>query len=136
MIRDLNLKDNEIFTPFTNSSFYSPDGLEATAPVFSDSAFPQLPSPIGQIVASARLFERVPTVDRATMIGLLFAILDFTRDEQTFSAYDRMTAHELFIRCGISKRLVDDFIKPTLLGIYMYFYINGYRNAWNYAIVQ
>jgi hypothetical protein len=26
-----------------------------------------------------------------------------------------MTAHELFIRCGISKRLVDDFIRPTLL---------------------
>ena len=26
-----------------------------------------------------------------------------------------MTAHELFIRCGLSRRLVDDFLKPTLL---------------------
>ena len=26
-----------------------------------------------------------------------------------------MTAHELFIRMGLSKRLVDDFIRPTLL---------------------
>lgn len=26
-----------------------------------------------------------------------------------------MTAHELFLRCGLSRRLVDDFLKPTLL---------------------
>jgi uncharacterized protein with NAD-binding domain and iron-sulfur cluster len=26
-----------------------------------------------------------------------------------------MTAHDLFIRMGLSKRLVDDFIRPTLL---------------------
>jgi uncharacterized protein with NAD-binding domain and iron-sulfur cluster len=49
------------------------------------------------------------------MVGLLYAILDFTRDENTFAAYDRMSAHELFIRMGLSKRLVDDFIRPTLL---------------------
>ena len=36
-------------------------------------------------------------------------------DEATFEAYDRLTAHELFIRMGLSKRLVDDFIRPTLL---------------------
>merc|ERR1719453_39115 len=35
----LGLDEDKIFTEFTNSSFYSPDGLEATAPVFSrDSA--------------------------------------------------------------------------------------------------
>lgn len=49
------------------------------------------------------------------MAGLLYAMLDFTRDEKTFEAYDRMTAHELFVRMGLSKRLVDDFIRPTLL---------------------
>ena len=42
-------------------------------------------------------------------------MLDFTRDEATFEKYDRMTAHELFLRMGLSKRLVSDFIKPTLL---------------------
>jgi len=26
-----------------------------------------------------------------------------------------MTAHELFIRVGVSKRLADDFLRPTLL---------------------
>ena len=36
-------------------------------------------------------------------------------DEETKQKYDRMTAHELFIRFGLSKRLVDDFVKPTLL---------------------
>ena len=29
--------------------------------------------------------------------------------------YDRMTAHDLFIRFGLSDRLVRDFVKPTLL---------------------
>jgi len=109
------MKESDVFTVFTNSSFYSPYGLEATAPVFSSSKFPQLPSPIGQILASAALFERIPYSDRASMAGLLLAILDFDRDEETFAKYDRMTAHDLFIQFGISKRLVDDFIRPTLL---------------------
>mmetsp|Transcript_17360 Transcript_17360/g.41115 ORF Transcript_17360/g.41115 Transcript_17360/m.41115 type:complete len:388 (+) Transcript_17360:1-1164(+) len=42
-------------------------------------------------------------------------MLDFSRDEATLEAYDRMTAHELFQRCGLSRRLVEDFLKPTLL---------------------
>ena len=33
----LGIEEEEVFTPFTNSSFYSPDGLEATAPVFSEA---------------------------------------------------------------------------------------------------
>ena len=50
-----------------------------------------------------------------SMIGLLYATIDFTRSENVFAAYDKMTAHELFVRFGLSKRLVDDFIRPTLL---------------------
>merc|ERR1719443_855735 len=49
------------------------------------------------------------------MLGLLAATIDFTRDEKTFDAYDRMSAHQLFIKMGISPRLVADFIRPTLL---------------------
>lgn len=115
LLQQLQLKESEVFTPFLNSSFYSPFGVEATAPVFSDSAFPTLPSPLGQILATFRLFERLPVQDRVTMAGLLYGMLDMYRDERTFSAYDRMTAHELFIRLGLSKRLVDDFLRPTLL---------------------
>jgi hypothetical protein len=72
----LNLKEEEVWTPFTNSSFYSPQGLEATAPVFSSSEFPQLPSPLGQVLATFPLFERLPLEDRASMAGLLVATLD------------------------------------------------------------
>eukprot|EP00457_Paulinella_chromatophora_P002525 gb/GEZN01002530.1/.p1 GENE.gb/GEZN01002530.1/~~gb/GEZN01002530.1/.p1 ORF type:complete len:669 (-),score=116.29 gb/GEZN01002530.1/:444-2324(-) len=113
LVASLGLKPSEIFTPCTNSSFYSPQGLEATAPVFGNSF--KLPSPLGQIVASIRLFERLPFTDRASMAGLLYATLDFDRDAETFAKYDRMTAHELFHRFGLSKRLVDDFLRPTLL---------------------
>ena len=121
LVSDLGLNEDEIFTPFTNSSFYSPDGLEATAPVFSDGAtilgqkIPELPSPLGQVAATFELFERIPIPDRVTMIGLLLATIDFTRDEETMAAYDRMNAHQLFIKMGISPRLVADFIRPTLL---------------------
>lgn len=115
MVRSLGLREEDVFTDFTNSSFYSPFGLEATAPVFSDAQLPTLPSPLGQVLKTFENFERLPLSDRASMVGLLYAMLDFDRDEETFAAYDRMTAHELFLRFRLSKRLVEDFLKPTLL---------------------
>ena len=134
LCKELDLDENDIFTDYTNSSFYSPDGLEATAPVFSKAKFPEfpanlpflsqlsgqslpnLPSPLGQILATFPLFERIPLADRASMIGLLVATIDcFAGDESVQEMYDRMTAHELFLRFGLSPRLVQDFVKPTLL---------------------
>lgn len=115
LCRQLNLQP---FTDFTNSSFYSPDGLEATAPVFSESGVQQLPSPLGQVLATFPLFERIPLQDRASMVGLLLATVDClgnSNDDKVMEAYDRMTAHDLFLRFGLSDRLVRDFIKPTLL---------------------
>lgn len=113
LVEKLGLKEDETFTECTKSSFYSPFGLEATAPVFS--SYPKLPSPLGQIFASFSLFERLPVYDRVSIAGLLYAMIDFNKDEKTFIKYDKMTANELFIRCGVSKRLVEDFLKPTLL---------------------
>jgi len=50
------------------------------------------------------------------MVGLLLATIDcLGGDESVQEEYDRMTAHDLFIRFGLSDRLVRDFIKPTLL---------------------
>lgn len=132
LCRQLDLKEDDVFTPFTNSSFYSPDGLEATAPVFSQTKFPSLdlpfldqfanenipnlPSPLGQIIATFPLFERIPLADRASMAGLLLATIDcLGGDEKTQEAYDRMNAHDLFVKFRLSDRLVSDFIKPTLL---------------------
>jgi len=123
MCAELGIAEDDVFTPYTNSSFYSPDGLEATAPVFSeatlpflDMPFPQLPSPFGQVLATFPLFERIPLSDRASMAGLLLATIDcLGGDESVQEEYDRMTAHELFVRFGLSKRLVEDFVKPTLL---------------------
>lgn len=131
---ELGLDESDIFTPFTNSSFYSPDGLEATAPVFSEGiipkfdspipflnklsgqSFPTLPSPLGQVLTTFPLFERVPLQDRASMLGLLVATVDcLGNDVAVQEKYDRMTAHDLFILFGLSERMVEDFIKPTLL---------------------
>eukprot|EP01035_Chromulina_nebulosa_P034421 gene34421-46183_t len=50
LLNELNIKEEDVFTAYTNSSFYSPFGLEATAPVFSASSFPTLPSPLGQVL--------------------------------------------------------------------------------------
>jgi uncharacterized protein with NAD-binding domain and iron-sulfur cluster len=111
----LGLNENEVFTEFTRSSFFSPDGLEATAPVFSGKDLMQLPSPLGQVFATFDNFKRLPLADRATMVGLLYAVLDLNRNEKVFEKYDRATAHELFTKCGLSERLVEEFLKPTLL---------------------
>eukprot|EP00808_Paulinella_micropora_P008931 g17845.t1 len=110
----MGVKEKDVFTPCTNSSLYSPLGLEATAPVFGNSKF-DLPSPLGQIVAITGLFERISLVDRASFAGLLHAMLDFDRDQDAFERYDRMTAHDLFIKFKVTKRMVDDFLRPFLL---------------------
>jgi hypothetical protein len=41
------------------SAFYSPDGLEATAPVFAGAPL-QLPSPLGQVLATFDNFKALP----------------------------------------------------------------------------
>ena len=132
LCEQLGIAETDVFTDFTNSSFYSPDGLEATAPVFSNAvvpdntlpflsqlggqALPPLPSPLGQVLATFPLFERIPLADRASMVGLLLATVDcFAGDEDVRAAYDRMSAHDLFVQFRLSDRLVQDFITPTLL---------------------
>lgn len=83
------------------------------APVFSGAM--ELPSPLGQVLASFDRFKRLPVSDRVSIAGLFVAMADLNRSPSVFEAYDRMSAHELFIRVGVTKRLVDDFLKPTLL---------------------
>ena len=102
-----------IFTDFTTSAFWSPDGLEATAPVFGAS--PQWPSPWGQVIATITNFKRLPIQDRPTIAGLLYAILDLNRSDEVFESYDSISAQTLFEKLGISERLINDFLRPILL---------------------
>lgn len=53
--------------------------------------------------------------DRATMVPLLYAVLDYDSDPETYARYDRMSALELFQRFGVSKPLYEQFLKPLLL---------------------
>ncbi len=103
----------DVFTEFTTSAFWSPDGLEATAPVFGDG--PQLPSPLGQAFATIKNFKRLPVADRLSIAGLLVAMLDLNRDEETFRRYDAMDALTLFRQLKISERMIDEFLRPILL---------------------
>ena len=103
----------DIFTEFTTSAFWSPDGLEATAPVFGDA--PQWPSPLGQMVATITNFTRLPIPDRLSIAGLLYAMLDLYRSDKVFQQYDDLDAQSLFVKLGISDRLINEFLRPTLL---------------------
>jgi uncharacterized protein with NAD-binding domain and iron-sulfur cluster len=103
----------DIFTDFTTSAFWSPDGLEATAPVFGDA--PHWPSPLGQMVATITNFTRLPIQDRLSIAGLLYAMLDLYRSDKIFQQYDDLDAQSLFIKLGISDRLINEFLRPTLL---------------------
>ena len=111
LTRELGLRD--VFTPFTTSAFWSPDGLEATAPVFGNG--PQLPSPLGQAFATVNNFKRLPVADRLSIAGLLVAMLDLNRDAATFARYDAIDALTLFRQLKISERMIDEFLRPILL---------------------
>jgi len=111
LTEDLNL--GEIYTEFTTSAFWSPDGLEATAPVFGEA--PAWPSPLGQMVATFTNFKRLPLHDRLSISGLLYTILDLNRSEDIFNEYDKLSAQDLFVKLGISQRLINDFLRPILL---------------------
>ena len=102
-----------IYTEFTSSAFWSPDGLEATAPVFGDA--PQLPSPVGQVLATVKNFKRLPVPDRLSIAGLLYAMLDLNRNDAVYRNYDAIDALTLFKQLRISDRMIDDFLRPTLL---------------------
>ncbi len=102
-----------LFTDFTTSAFWSPDGLEATAPVFGDA--PQWPSPLGQVAATFTNFRRLPIADRLSITGLLYAMLDLNRSDAVYRSYDNIDALTLFRSLGISERMINDFLRPTLL---------------------
>jgi uncharacterized protein with NAD-binding domain and iron-sulfur cluster len=102
-----------IFTEFTTSAFWSPEGLEATAPVFGDAA--ALPSPLGQAFATVNNFKRLPVQDRLSIAGLLYAILDLNRSDAVYRKYDAISALTLFQQLRISDRMIDDFLRPILL---------------------
>ncbi len=111
LTRELNI--DRIFTDFTTSAFWSPDGLEASAPVFGGP--PHWPSPLGQVIATVSNFKRLPIQDRLSVAGLLYAMLDLYRSEEVFQKYDNLSAQSLFEKLGISDRLINDFLRPILL---------------------
>ena len=108
---ELGLSD--VFTAFTSSAFWSPQGLEATAPVFGDGL--QLPSPLGQAFATVSNFKRLPVADRLSIAGLLVAMLDLNRSAAVYERYDALDALSLFRQLKISERMIDEFLRPILL---------------------
>ena len=107
------LELGSVFTEFTTSAFWSPDGLEATAPVFGES--PQLPSPLGQAFATINNFKRLPLTDRLSISGLLVAMLDLNRNDAVYEQYDGIDALTLFKQLRISDRMINEFLRPILL---------------------
>ncbi|CAL8469873.1 g9415 [Coccomyxa elongata] len=101
------------FTDWTTSGFWSPEGLTTEAPVFSRR--PQLPTMLGQFVHTMPLFRRLSLADRATMVPLLAAVVDFDATPETYQRYDSMTALELFQKFGVSRALYEEFLRPLLL---------------------
>ena len=104
---------SNVFTAFTSSAFWSPQGLEATAPVFGEGL--QLPSPLGQAFATISNFKRLPVADRLSIAGLLVAMLDLNRSAAVYQRYDALDALTLFRQLRISERMINDFLRPILL---------------------
>lgn len=49
------------------------------------------------------------------MIPWLASIFDYESSPETYERYDRMSALDMFRNAGVSKRMYEEFIKPTLL---------------------
>ena len=71
MLAELGVDESDVFSDFT-LSFFSPDGLEATAPYSAPATTSSLP--LGQVFATFDNFKRLPLEDRASMAGLLYAV--------------------------------------------------------------
>ncbi|PZD75062.1 9,9'-di-cis-zeta-carotene desaturase-like protein [Acaryochloris thomasi RCC1774] len=99
------------FTPWTQSSQYSPEGLEAVSPIFQDQ--PRLPMPLGTFAYPK--FPRLPLVDRLSAFPLIHAVVDFDNSDEAWRRYDGMTARELFKQYGVSARLYKDAFEAMLL---------------------
>ncbi|KAG2443456.1 hypothetical protein HXX76_001813 [Chlamydomonas incerta] len=112
LIKDLQLPEWPL-TDFTTSGFWNPKGLVTEAPVFSK--LPQLPTLIGQFVHTAPLYWALPLEDRLTMLPFLATLADYVSSEEAFEKYDKMSAYELFRKCGVSTRCYNEFLRPTLL---------------------
>lgn len=108
LVDELNLSP---FTPWTQSSQYSPAGLEVESPIFQNE--PLLPTPLGTFLYTR--FQRLPLSDRLSALPLLYAIIDFDNSDQAWQRYDRVTARELFKQFGVSARLYRDSFEPMLL---------------------
>jgi uncharacterized protein with NAD-binding domain and iron-sulfur cluster len=99
------------FTPWTRSAQYSPAGLEVESPIFQD--LPRLPTPLGTFLYTR--FTRLPLLDRASALPLLYAVVDFDNSDAAWRRYDPVTARELFKTFGVSARLYRDALEPMLL---------------------
>lgn len=47
------------------------------------------------------------------MFNMLYPVIDFDSDKETYEKYDTMSAYDLFRQWGISKEIYDKFLKPT-----------------------
>ncbi|KAJ7538182.1 hypothetical protein O6H91_11G037300 [Diphasiastrum complanatum] len=100
------------FTDWTKSSFYSPEGIDVEAPIFS--SLPRLPTPLGSFLYTTPLFRKLPIFDRLTALPLVQALIEFDTDMEIYNHYDQMTARELFRKAGVSKQLYHEFLEPVL----------------------
>lgn len=108
LVRELKLHP---FTPYTRSNQYSPYGLETSSPIFQEK--PLLPTPLGTFLYPD--FYRLPWLDRASALPLMYALIDFDNSPEAWERYDKVTARELFKQYGVSERLYKDSFEPMLL---------------------
>lgn len=49
------------------------------------------------------------------MLPWLYSVIDYDTTPETYERYDKMSARDMFRSYGVSKRMYEEFIKPTLL---------------------
>ena len=49
------------------------------------------------------------------MLPWLYSVIDYDTTPESYERYDKMSALDMFRAYGVSKRMYEEFIKPTLL---------------------
>lgn len=104
-----------VLTRPTSSGFYSPRGLEVSAPVLGN--FPRLPAPFGSLVYTSPYFEEVSLEARLSALPLLPKLLDALAvrpEDEDSSGLDDVSAEAIFREADLDPALCDAFLRPVL----------------------
>ena len=111
LLDSLELPEDPL-TGYAEQGQYSPAGLEAVWPVYSEQK-QKLPTGLGQALYTR--FLNLPITDLATAAPLVLAFSEFDDSPEAWARYDQISFLDLCMRLGVSRRMYEEVFEPMVL---------------------